>query len=82
MTVKVDGKLVNVTPKEFRLLAQLMGYPGKVFNRDELLKEVWGYDYGGYSRTVDVHVRRLREKLGSHGEQIVTVQGAGYKFQS
>lgn len=82
MTVKVDGKLVNATPKEFRLLAQLMGHPGKVFTRDELLKEVWGYDYGGYSRTVDVHVRRLREKLGSHGDQIVTVQGAGYKFQS
>lgn len=82
MTVKVDGKLVNATPKEFRLLAQLMGQPGKVFTRDELLKEVWGYDYGGYSRTVDVHIRRLREKLGSEGEQIVTVQGAGYKFQS
>ena len=81
MTVKIRDKLVLMTPKEFRLLAHFMGHPEKVFTRDDLLKEVWGYEYPGYSRTVDVHIRRLREKLGSEGERIVTVSGVGYKFQ-
>jgi len=72
-------KLV-LTPREFDLLAFLARHPGRVVSRDELLRKVWGYDYLGETRTVDVHVRRLRMKLGEERRLIETVTGAGYKF--
>jgi DNA-binding response OmpR family regulator len=74
------GKRLTLTPREFDLLAFLLRHPGRVVSRDELLRKVWGYDYLGETRTVDVHVRRLRQKLGDHHAVIETVTGAGYKF--
>jgi two-component system alkaline phosphatase synthesis response regulator PhoP len=74
------GKPLTLTPREFELLAFLAGRPGRVFSRDELLRKVWGYDYVGQSRTVDVHVRRLRSKLGPKSHLIETVLGVGYKL--
>lgn len=76
------GVNMEMPPKEFELLYFLASNPNKVFTRDQLLYEVWGYDYPGDSRTVDVHVKRLREKLPDHGDwQIKTVWGVGYKFE-
>ena len=77
--VTAEGKAVPLTPKEYDLLLLLMKNCGKVFSRDTLLKEVWGYDFSGESRTVDVHIRTLRSKLGSCGDIVCTVRGAGYK---
>jgi two-component system alkaline phosphatase synthesis response regulator PhoP len=74
------GKPLTLTPREFDLLAFLAGRPGRVFSREELLRKVWGYDYVGETRTVDVHVRRLRSKLGATARVIETVLGAGYKM--
>ena len=74
------GKKLELTPKEFDLLAFLARYPGRVHSREELLRKVWGYDYVGETRTVDVHVRRLRSKLGEKNRPIETVTGAGYKL--
>ncbi len=74
------GKPLTLTPREFELLAFLAGTPGRVFSREELLRKVWGYDYVGESRTVDVHVRRLRVKLGPKAHLIETVLGSGYKL--
>ena len=74
------GKSLTLTPREFDLLAFLAGRPGRVFSREELLRKVWGYDYVGETRTVDVHVRRLRAKLGARAQVIETVLGAGYKM--
>jgi DNA-binding response OmpR family regulator len=80
-TVKVGGKLLNLTFKEFELLRYLAQHPGRVFTRDQLLHEVWGYDYYGGTRTVDVHVRRLRAKLGADHENLIgTVRNVGYHF--
>jgi two-component system OmpR family response regulator len=82
-TVTYRGVELDVPPKEIELLFYLSTHPGKVFTRDQLLEHVWGYDYYGDSRTVDVHVKRIREKLeGSeeYGWQIKTVWGLGYKF--
>ncbi|MGI5898810.1 MAG: response regulator transcription factor [Christensenellales bacterium] len=82
-TVTYRGVELDVPPKEIELLFYLSTHPGKVFTRDQLLEHVWGYDYYGDSRTVDVHVKRIREKLeGSdeYGWQIKTVWGVGYKF--
>jgi len=79
-----QGKIVELTPKEFELLMYLMANPGKVLSRDLLLSQVWGYDYFGDSKTVDVHVRRLREKIEvdpSSPLNIITVWGVGYKFR-
>ena len=78
--VAVDGRKLTLTPREFDLLAFLARHPGRVVSRDELLRKVWGYDYLGETRTVDVHVRRLRMKLGEGRTLIETVTGAGYKF--
>ena len=75
--------ILEMPPKEIELLYYLASHPGMVFTREQLLENVWGYDYFGDSRTVDVHVKRLREKLGageSMGWQIKTVWGVGYKF--
>jgi two-component system response regulator ResD len=83
--VKVDDKEVSLTPKEYELIYFLAKAPDKVFSREQLLKEVWNYDFFGDLRTVDTHVKRLREKLNhiSHeaADMIVTVWGVGYKFE-
>jgi DNA-binding response OmpR family regulator len=79
-TVSVEGAAVDLTPKEFDLLALLVRNPGRAFARDYLLEQVWGYDYGGFDRTVDTHVLRLRKKLGASGDQIETVWGVGYRL--
>ena len=75
-----DGGLLTLTPREFELLSFLARHPGRVFSREELLRKVWGYDYVGETRTVDVHVRRLRLKLVTGARLIQTVTGAGYKM--
>jgi len=74
------GVRLDLTPREFDLLAFLARNPGRALSRDELLRKVWGYDYVGETRTVDVHVRRLRAKLGENHGVIATVLGAGYKL--
>ena len=78
--VTVEGDSVDLTPKEFDLLALLVRNPGRAFARDYLLEKVWGYDYPGFDRTVDTHVLRLRKKLGDSGDQIETVWGVGYRL--
>ncbi|AIG27298.1 DNA-binding response regulator [Brevibacillus laterosporus] len=77
--VKKEGILVDLTPKEFDLLMTLFGHRGRIFTRSELLDLVWGYDFGGDTRTVDTHIQRLRKKLDA-GDLIITVFGIGYKF--
>ena len=77
--VKKEGILVDLTPKEFDLLMTLFGHRGRIFTRSELLDLVWGYDFGGDTRTVDTHIQRLRQKLDA-GDLIITVFGIGYKF--
>jgi DNA-binding response OmpR family regulator len=78
---RLKGRPLDLTYKEFELLKFLAQHPGRVFSRDQLLREVWGYDYFGGTRTVDVHVRRLRAKLGSECESMIgTVRQVGYKF--
>jgi len=79
-TVSSNGKDVTLTAKEFLLLEYLLRHKGRVLSRDLLLTDVWGYKYTGGTRTVDVHVRRLREKLSSLGDAIVTVKQFGYKL--
>ena len=75
------GRALDLTYKEFELLKFLAQHPGRVFSRAQLLQEVWGYDYFGGTRTVDVHVRRLRAKLGEeHANLIQTVRSVGYRF--
>ncbi len=83
-TVLLDGQPIRLTPKEFDLLALLAAHPGKVFPRERLLQRIWGHDYWGDERTIDVHITRLREKLGRNSgarEYISTVWGIGYKFE-
>ncbi len=78
--VTVDGRPMGLTYKEFELLRFLSSRPGRVFTRESLLREVWGYDFYGGARTVDVHVRRLRAKLGPEHEHLIeTVRGVGYR---
>jgi DNA-binding response OmpR family regulator len=80
-TAKVRGRVLDLTYKEFELLKHLAQHPGRVFTRAQLLQEVWGYDYFGGTRTVDVHVRRLRAKLGAEHEALIgTVRNVGYRF--
>ena len=81
--LKVDGKVVDTPPKELELLYHLASNPNRVYTRDQLLNEVWGFEYYGDSRTVDVHVKRLREKLEGVSDQwcLKTVWGVGYKFE-
>lgn len=80
-TAKVGRRSLDLTFKEFELLKFLVQHPGRVFSREQLLQEVWGYDYFGGSRTVDVHVRRLRAKLGPENETLIgTVRNVGYRF--
>src|SRR5688572_14874796 len=80
-TVTVDGEELDLTPKEFDLLALFLRHPGRAFSRDYLLERVWGDDYYVTDRTVDTHVQRLRKKLGDEADSIRTVWGNGYKFQ-
>jgi DNA-binding response OmpR family regulator len=79
-SAKVHGKPLDLTFKEFELLRFLVQHPGRVFSREQLLSEVWGYDYFGGTRTVDVHIRRLRAKLGDLESLIGTVRNRGYSF--
>jgi DNA-binding response OmpR family regulator len=80
-TARIDGRVLDLTFKEFELLKYLAQHPGRVFTRHQLLQEVWGYDYFGGTRTVDVHVRRLRAKLGTEHEALIgTVRNVGYRF--
>jgi DNA-binding response OmpR family regulator len=80
-TAKLGGRPLDLTFKEFELLKYLAQHPGRVFTREQLLQEVWGYDYFGGTRTVDVHVRRLRAKLGPEHETLIgTVRNVGYRF--
>ncbi len=78
--VEVDGKEVTLTQKEFEMLSLMIRSPGQVFSREKLIQSVWGYAFTGETRTVDVHVRTLRQKLGPAGECIETVRGYGYKM--
>jgi len=80
--VRVRGARVDLTLKEYELLKHLITHPGRVFTRDQLLSSIWGYEYFGGTRTVDVHIRRLRVKLGEAGERSInTVRGVGYVFR-
>ena len=79
-TARVQNRTLDLTYKEFELLHYLAAHPGRVFTREQLLSEVWGTDYFGGTRTVDVHVRRLRAKLGENEGLISTVRGVGYGF--
>jgi DNA-binding response OmpR family regulator len=80
-TAKLKGRVLDLTFKEFELLKYLAQHPGRVFTRSQLLQEIWGYDYFGGTRTVDVHIRRLRSKLGPEFEALIgTVRNVGYRF--
>lgn len=79
--VSLEGEPLNLTVREFDLLSFLMRSPGVVFNRETLLQRVWGWDFDGGSRTVDVHVQTLRQKLGDHADLIETVRGVGYRLR-
>jgi DNA-binding response OmpR family regulator len=80
-TARLGKRTLDLTFKEFELLKHLAQHPGRVFTRQQLLAEVWGYDYYGGTRTVDVHVRRLRAKLGAENETLIgTVRNVGYRF--
>ena len=83
-TAAIDGDRLQLTPKEFDLLLMLARHPGRIFERDELLSQLWEYDYAGGTRTVDVHIRRLRQKLQDHpayADAIETVHGIGYRMR-
>jgi DNA-binding response OmpR family regulator len=79
--VCLRGGEVALTHKEYELLALLMAHPGQVFSREQLLSRIWGYDFEGTTRTVDTHVKTLRQKLGDEGRHIVTLIRSGYKFE-
>lgn len=80
-TVTVDGKILVLPRKEFEILAYLAANPGKVFHRDKILSDIWGTDVFVVERTVDVHIRKIREKLGNHANLIETIKGVGYRFK-
>ena len=81
-TVTADGARVELTYKEFELLRLFLSHPGMAFTRDQLMEKVWDVDYCGETRTVDMHIRTLRQKLGAYGEKIETVRGVGYRMES
>ncbi len=78
--LEVDGAEVTLTATEFKLLQDLMASRGRVRSREQLLSSVWGYGFEGYARTVDTHIRRLRQKLGTYAESVETIRGVGYRF--
>ena len=80
-TVTVDGARVALTYKEFELLRLFLAHPGMAFTRDQLFQEVWGMDFCGETRTVDMHIRTLRQKLGPYGRRIETVRNVGYRME-
>lgn len=80
-TLTIDGERAQVTYKEFELLRLFMSHPGIAFTRDELFSNVWGMNYAGETRTVDMHIRTLRQKLGKYGELIETVRHVGYRME-
>jgi len=80
--VKVQGEMVHLTTTEFNLLAYLLRNRGRVVTRDRLLEQVWGYRYGGTTRTVDTHIQRLRDKLGPESSSIETIRGIGYRVEA
>lgn len=80
-TVKIAGEKIQLTYKEFEMLKLFLSHTGMVFTRDQLFNEVWGEDYIGESRTVDMHIRTLRQKLGEYGETIKTVRNVGYRME-
>lgn len=77
----IDGQEIVLTNKEYELLSFFMGNPGQVFSREQLLNRIWGYDFEGNTRTVDTHIKTLRQKLGGEGRHIVTLIRSGYKFE-
>ncbi len=79
--VYLDGREIALTHKEYELLSFLMANPGQIFSREQLLSRVWGYDFEGTTRTVDTHIKTLRQKLGDEGRHIVTLIRSGYKFE-
>ena len=81
-TVTVDGARVALTYKEFELLRLFLSHPGMAFTRDQLFQEVWGMDFCGETRTVDMHIRTLRKKLGPYGRRIETVRNVGYRMEA
>lgn len=81
-TVTADGQRVDLTFKEFEILKLFMTHPNMVFTREQLFNDVWGSDYIGETRTVDMHIRTLRQKLGDHGQLISTVRGVGYRMEA
>ena len=81
-TVTADGARVELTYKEFELLRLFLSHPGMAFTRDQLMEKVWDVDYCGETRTVDMHIRTLRQKLGENGEHIETVRGVGYRWEA
>ncbi len=80
-TVKIDGKLVNLTPKEYDVLVYLIDNKNIAISREQLLSKIWGYDFFGDDRTVDTHIKMLRNNLGAYRNLITTVRGMGYKFE-
>ena len=78
----VDGHEISLTHTEFEMLRLFMENPGRTFTRDQLLDQIWGYDFAGTTRTVDVHMKNLRQKLGSEGKHLVTLIRSGYKFEA
>ena len=80
-TVTAEGQRVQLTYKEFELLRLFLSHPGVAFTREQLMSEIWGTDYCGESRTVDMHIRTLRGKLGPYGDRIETVRGVGYRLE-
>lgn len=80
-SLMVRGERIELTLKEFDLLRMFMQHPGIVFTRDQLLSDIWGVDYDGETRTIDVHIRTLRQKLGADGNLIATVRGVGYRLE-
>ena len=81
-TVTADGVRVVLTYKEYQLLRLFLSHPGTAFTRDQLMEQVWGMDFYGESRTVDMHIRTLRQKLGAYGEHIETVRSVGYRWRA
>ena len=79
--VWLDGQEIMLTHKEYELLSFLMANPRQIFSREQLLNRVWGYDFEGTTRTVDTHIKTLRQKLGDEGRHIVTLIRSGYKFE-
>lgn len=81
-TVTLDGTRIELTYKEFELLRLFLAHPGMAFTREALMEKIWGTDYFGETRTVDMHIRTLRQKLGAYGKCVETVRGVGYRWES